>query len=371
MLFLAVFCGCWNVFALAAAAATTTAAAVVVAAAAAASVSVFLVASFPYRFNNFFFRSRFLMKVFAVLSEKWSPFSRRLLDSFFGPGNGGLGSVVRSPFWQWNATSGNGVGGGGGEDAFSVEKRTSVLFVSVSFIVLMVVSLAWLIFYYVQVFNFKLFPLYRYVECITVIKIVLLLALPLPTRQGPSWAPPLLSGQARPLHHQHLRPKTRRPGDEGLLRDMRRVHRDVQGGRCGQDTAVQAPGWNKNTVILLFMFYCFVCSSIWHFFSFSVPQELHRPMAAGEADLPDVQDGHIEALRPGRRVLLLLPLLLRPFAGWRRRRRGQGGRKTQPGCSCQKRGGGGGGRGRSRRGAAEDRSSRAAHCLKMVEKETS
>ncbi len=161
--------------------------------------------------------------------------------------------MVRSPFWQWNATSGHGVGGGGGEDAFSVEKRTSVLFVSVSFIVLMVVSLAWLIFYYVQVFNFKLFPLYRYVGNITVIKIVLLLALPLPTCQGPSRAPPLLSGQARPLHHQHLRPKARRPGDEGLLRDMRRVHRDVQGGRCGQDTAVQAPGLKKNIFhVLLF-----------------------------------------------------------------------------------------------------------------------
>lgn len=34
------------------------------------------------------------------------------------------------------------------------EKRTSVLFVSVSFIVLMLISLAWLIFYYVQRFRY-------------------------------------------------------------------------------------------------------------------------------------------------------------------------------------------------------------------------
>ena len=40
------------------------------------------------------------------------------------------------------------------EDAFNVEKRTSVLFVSVSFVVLMVISLAWLVFYYVQRFRY-------------------------------------------------------------------------------------------------------------------------------------------------------------------------------------------------------------------------
>ncbi|XP_040572053.1 E3 ubiquitin-protein ligase goliath [Lepeophtheirus salmonis] len=38
--------------------------------------------------------------------------------------------------------------------SFSVEKRTSVLFVSISFIVLMIISLAWLIFYYVQRFRY-------------------------------------------------------------------------------------------------------------------------------------------------------------------------------------------------------------------------
>lgn len=40
------------------------------------------------------------------------------------------------------------------EGAYNVEKRTSVLFVSVSFIVLMIISLAWLIFYYVQRFRY-------------------------------------------------------------------------------------------------------------------------------------------------------------------------------------------------------------------------
>ena len=38
-------------------------------------------------------------------------------------------------------------------DAFNVEKKTSVLFVSVSFIVLMLISLAWLVFYYIQRFR--------------------------------------------------------------------------------------------------------------------------------------------------------------------------------------------------------------------------
>lgn len=37
---------------------------------------------------------------------------------------------------------------------YSTINRTSVLFVSISFIVLMVISLAWLIFYYVQRFRY-------------------------------------------------------------------------------------------------------------------------------------------------------------------------------------------------------------------------
>lgn len=49
--------------------------------------------------------------------------------------------------WNWNATVKNG-------EAFNVEKRTSVLFVSVSFIVLMLISLAWLVFYYIQRFRY-------------------------------------------------------------------------------------------------------------------------------------------------------------------------------------------------------------------------
>lgn len=39
-------------------------------------------------------------------------------------------------------------------DEYNYQRRTSVLFVSVSFIVLMVISLAWLLFYYVQRFRF-------------------------------------------------------------------------------------------------------------------------------------------------------------------------------------------------------------------------
>ncbi len=48
----------------------------------------------------------------------------------------------QQPFWNWNITNLN-------APHFN-EKRTSVLFVSVSFIVLMLISLAWLVFYYVQ-----------------------------------------------------------------------------------------------------------------------------------------------------------------------------------------------------------------------------
>ena len=56
------------------------------------------------------------------------------------------GGFSAAPFW--NLT--NPIGG----DAFKFEKRTSVLFVSISFVILMVISLAWLIFYYVQRFRY-------------------------------------------------------------------------------------------------------------------------------------------------------------------------------------------------------------------------
>eukprot|EP00093_Oithona_nana_P001479 01479.XXX_2201_3897_1 [CDS] Oithona nana genome sequencing. len=53
----------------------------------------------------------------------------------------------QSPFWNWNVTAIKG--------AYDFnEKRTSVLFVSVSFIILMLISLAWLLFYYVQRFRY-------------------------------------------------------------------------------------------------------------------------------------------------------------------------------------------------------------------------
>jgi len=53
----------------------------------------------------------------------------------------------QSPFWNWATGRINGTNSHG-------QKRTSVLFVSVSFIILMLISLAWLIFYYVQRFRY-------------------------------------------------------------------------------------------------------------------------------------------------------------------------------------------------------------------------
>lgn len=52
-----------------------------------------------------------------------------------------------SSFWNWNIT-------GMKSTVYSVEKRTSVLFVSVSFMILMLISLAWLVFYYIQRFRY-------------------------------------------------------------------------------------------------------------------------------------------------------------------------------------------------------------------------
>ena len=54
----------------------------------------------------------------------------------------------QSPFWNWATGRGNGTRSHG-----FTEKRTTVLFVSVSFIILMLISLAWLIFYYIQRFR--------------------------------------------------------------------------------------------------------------------------------------------------------------------------------------------------------------------------
>jgi hypothetical protein len=66
------------------------------------------------------------------------------------PGSASSGGTGFAPFWNINLTS----AGAGGPDSFNVEKRTSVLFVSVSFIILMIISLAWLVFYYVQRFRY-------------------------------------------------------------------------------------------------------------------------------------------------------------------------------------------------------------------------
>lgn len=53
----------------------------------------------------------------------------------------------QTPFWNWNLTKNL------KHDSFNVEKKFSVMFVSVSFVVLMVISMAWLMFYYIQRFR--------------------------------------------------------------------------------------------------------------------------------------------------------------------------------------------------------------------------
>ncbi len=53
----------------------------------------------------------------------------------------------QTPFWNWNLTKNL------KQDTFNVEKKFSVMFVSVSFVVLMVISMAWLMFYYIQRFR--------------------------------------------------------------------------------------------------------------------------------------------------------------------------------------------------------------------------
>jgi len=73
---------------------------------------------------------------FCVPPDEWDSFKSLL--------------TKQSPFWNW-ATRGH---GNGTRTQGFTEKRTSVLFVSVSFIILMLISLAWLIFYYIQRFRY-------------------------------------------------------------------------------------------------------------------------------------------------------------------------------------------------------------------------
>lgn len=77
--------------------------------------------------------------LYCTESDIWDDISQILRKS---PG---------SPFWPWNVTRSN---SGSGSSVSDYEKRTSVLFVSISFIVLMLISLAWLVFYYVQRFRY-------------------------------------------------------------------------------------------------------------------------------------------------------------------------------------------------------------------------
>jgi hypothetical protein len=60
----------------------------------------------------------------------------------------------QSPFWNWNITAKL------KSEAFNVEKKASVLFVSIAFIILILISLGWLVFYYVQRFRFPERPVF-------------------------------------------------------------------------------------------------------------------------------------------------------------------------------------------------------------------
>ena len=85
----------------------------------------------------------------AAYADDLATILRKAAKEAAGKMNGGGGGFSAAPFWNLNLT--NSVGG----DAFKFEKRTSVLFVSISFVILMVISLAWLIFYYVQRFRYS------------------------------------------------------------------------------------------------------------------------------------------------------------------------------------------------------------------------
>ena len=104
---------------------------------------------------------------YCTYSDSWREFLRRQQGGKPSNGSGGNRGSGRTnsggPYFGWNLTGGGGghksgilgpTSGGGGDATLTLEKRTSVLFVSVSFIVLMVISLAWLVFYYVQRFRY-------------------------------------------------------------------------------------------------------------------------------------------------------------------------------------------------------------------------
>ena len=61
-------------------------------------------------------------------------------------------------------------------------------------------------------------------------------------RQGPPGEEALQPGQARAGHHLYVGAQEGRSGDEGLLGDLRRLHRELPGRGCRQNIAVQAPG---------------------------------------------------------------------------------------------------------------------------------
>ena len=157
----------------------------------------------------------------------------------------------QSPFWNWNVTAINNYD-------FN-EKRTSVLFVSVSFIILMLISLAWLLFYYVQRF--------RYIHAkdrlerrlcgqakraLAIIPIITL------TKDEDDEDSDTCPGKFKKSH----------PWAENQSFLYCSVHRRVQSWRNSEDFALQSP----------------------------LPQGLHWPMVIGQTYLSHVQDGYSQIL---------------------------------------------------------------------------
>lgn len=121
--------------------------------------------------------------------------------------------------------------------------RTSVLFVSVSFIILMVISLAWLIFYYIQRF--------RYIHA------------------KDRLARHLCNAAKKSvIENSSQEFKVWRQGNCDRKRMLRCLHRAISSVRHSQDFALQT----------------------------RIPQELRRPLAFGAPNMPHVQDGHSEIL---------------------------------------------------------------------------